>query len=776
LYFSLFFLSASSSEAVHRERHGRAATGTEKIEVFSKSHFSRVGGILFPPWGSMRLYMVSCLLKSWKWNLKSMKLIVIGLACAMACGAQTALPFELRVGDETVPPGQRVQLKLMLTDPHPISTGKTSLRLSPAFFNINLVDGVALFNPAGDVSGAAVLQDGKVSARFASSSATFGTDTDYPIMTVVVGTLPGATGTQTVAIDPGDSFWAWLGLYYFATIKPGTITAGGSLNVSNVIPGGGLVPAGFVVKLIGAGFDSDTKVQVDGVDVSVRFVSSTEIDLIPSAQTDMQGKRIRVRSKDGTQVTYFSYLRAASLGTSSRGAVLPSTIPIFSNTTTTSGYLPASSAPPNSYNALALENSNPSQQANVSLDLLSSGGQVLANSKVILPSAMRYVKEIAELFALATVPAGSGVRVSSDVPIQLLGLVTDEVASTVTPFTVSAAVQPVTASPLALRFDYRVGDPAPATLPIALAASAGTMQFTVTQLPAVSWLAVSPVTGTAPASLSVTANPSGLATGTYTTTINVTPASGIGISIPVTLTVTSQTTAAIGGIVNAANQQTGALSPGEIITVYGSFPGVPATGLALDSSGKVATSLAAMRVLFDGFPAPLTFTSATQINAVVPYEISDSGSTRVVAELAGVPSAAVIQTTTASAPAIFTANASGFGPAAVLNQDSTVNSVSNPAARGLVISIFATGEGRTAPASVTGSVSAALKNPVLPVTATIGGQPAVVSYAGSAPGLVAGVLQVNVQVPGTTAPGSAVEVIIKVGDAASRAGVTIAVQ
>jgi uncharacterized protein (TIGR03437 family) len=364
----------------------------------------------------------------------------------------------------------------------------------------------------------------------------------------------------------------------------------------------------------------------------------------------------------------------------------------------------------------------------------------------------------------------------------MLGLIGDDTAHTVTPVNLSASAPPaaqLTASLALMRFDYKIGDPPPAIQSLGLASSAGTIPFTATLSPAASWLTVSPGSGTTPpaSSLSVTAQPSGLAAGTYTTSIKLSPALGAASSIPVTLIVTDRTTPVIGGIVNAANQQTGALSPGEIISVYGSFPSVAATGLALDSSGKVATSLAGVRVLFDGFPAPLTYASATQINAVVPYEISDSGSTRVQAELASGLSPVLPQATTPAAPAIFTANSSGFGPAAALNQDFSYNTAANPAARGSVISIYATGEGRTSGPDVTGGVNGAvLKNPVLAVTATIGAQPARVLYAGSAPGLVAGVLQVNVEIPGNVTPGSAVEVIIKVGSAPSGVGITIAVQ
>jgi uncharacterized protein (TIGR03437 family) len=68
-----------------------------------------------------------------------------------------------------------------------------------------------------------------------------------------------------------------------------------------------------------------------------------------------------------------------------------------------------------------------------------------------------------------------------------------------------------------------------------------------------------------------------------------------------------------------------------------------------------------------------------------------------------------------------------------------------------------------------------LPMPRLPVTATIGGQPADILYAGSAPGLPAGALQVNARIPEGTASGTAA-IVLKVGDASSQTGVTVAIQ
>ena len=90
-----------------------------------------------------------------------------------------------------------------------------------------------------------------------------------------------------------------------------------------------------------------------------------------------------------------------------------------------------------------------------------------------------------------------------------------------------------------------------------------------------------------------------------------------------------------------------------------------------------------------------------------------------------------------------------------------MNSASNPADKGSVVILFATGEGQTMPPGVDGKVTALpLPKPVLAISAEIDNQPAVVEYAGGAPGLVAGVLQVNVRIPAGVSSGAAIPVTI----------------
>jgi uncharacterized protein (TIGR03437 family) len=127
-------------------------------------------------------------------------------------------------------------------------------------------------------------------------------------------------------------------------------------------------------------------------------------------------------------------------------------------------------------------------------------------------------------------------------------------------------------------------------------------------------------------------------------------------------------------------------------------------------------------------------------------------------------------------PGIFTANASGKGQSAALNQDGSVNSASNAAARGSVITLFVTGEGATNPQSLDGRLAVApYTAPAQPVGVTIGGSQATVQYAGGAPGEVAGMIQVNAVIPADIPAGTA-SVMVSVGGTPAATGVTIEVK
>lgn len=321
----------------------------------------------------------------------------------------------------------------------------------------------------------------------------------------------------------------------------------------------------------------------------------------------------------------------------------------------------------------------------------------------------------------------------------------------------------VAASPSSLSFSFQSGGANPATQTIALGSSAGPIAFTVElrvgtyTTTSSSWLTiVSPAGNTAPGTLTVTANPAGLVTGSYTGTINLTPSGAGGpITIPVEFDVNSTAAPHLAAVTNALSYATGAVAPGEIVSLWGTGlgPAAPA-GLMLTPSGVVSSNIGNVRVLFDGIPAVLTMASDKQVNAIVPYALAGNTSTVVQVEYQGVKSNALTVPITASAPGLATLNASGKGEGAILNQDTSLNSTTNPAAVGSVIVLFGTGAGQMNPVGIDGIIPGAVPfMPVLPVSVTIGGQNAPVLYAGDAPSLVSGVLQINVQVPSGLTPG-----------------------
>jgi uncharacterized protein (TIGR03437 family) len=130
----------------------------------------------------------------------------------------------------------------------------------------------------------------------------------------------------------------------------------------------------------------------------------------------------------------------------------------------------------------------------------------------------------------------------------------------------------------------------------------------------------------------------------------------------------------------------------------------------------------------------------------------------------------------AATPALFTADGSGGGEGLIVNEDGSANSADSPAASGSTVFVYATGAGLLSPAVGDGQITAdTTSQPVLPISVLIDGQPAEVLYAGSAPGQVAGILQINVRLPqGVSA--SELPILLRVGNAASQPGVMLAVQ
>lgn len=182
------------------------------------------------------------------------------------------------------------------------------------------------------------------------------------------------------------------------------------------------------------------------------------------------------------------------------------------------------------------------------------------------------------------------------------------------------------------------------------------------------------------------------------------------------------------GITGAASFKTGAVAPGELVSVFGVFPVPQPRGLLIDSStNRVTTTLAGIRLLIDGRPAPMIYASATQLSAVVPFQTPPFQTVSIAVEAEGRTLHQTTVLTASAAPALF-----DIRPAAP---------------RGGIMVFYGSGGGLFNFRVDDGAVP----NTAIPLSGISGlrmcGQDAEVLYSGAAPGLVAGVVQVNARVP-----------------------------
>jgi uncharacterized protein (TIGR03437 family) len=203
-------------------------------------------------------------------------------------------------------------------------------------------------------------------------------------------------------------------------------------------------------------------------------------------------------------------------------------------------------------------------------------------------------------------------------------------------------------------------------------------------------------------------------------------------------------------IVSSASFQTGGIAPGELVSFFGHYLGPATPGyLTLGSDGRVTNQIpnVNVQVFFDDVPAPLIYVAAGQINAIAPYSVAN-GIHTVRVQAPGGSASDTNEKASGSAPAIF--------PAAIVNKDGTLNGPTHPAPIGTYVVMYGTGLGQTTPAGVDGAVTPLTGYPkqVDTIQVTVSRNPLFSTpvamrllYGGPAPGLVAGVSQLNVVVP-----------------------------
>ena len=373
--------------------------------------------------------------------------LAIVLLLAVAAAAQADGPgLSLRIADEAAPAGSVVQIKIEVTEPKPISTGRGKIRTR----GIATVNGIVLMNEGQDTYGVAMVDGEELTFAITSPSSLFGTPDDYPILGIAGTVAPGASsGTSfPLTLDAGAiGFRDPSGAVYPFEIDNGTLTVSpGAVTVGDVSPGSGIVPAGGVVRITGRNFLPSTRVRLGEADIiEQRFISSERIDVVVGQATRMHGMRVRVRNDERnarSESEYFSYERTTALGATS-DPILSKAVPLFApaSYTTATIDLPRTSssrkmrsvrpARPAGGSAqrvgFALQNLEASA-ATVTVELLDAAGHPYAVNTVQVGPDQHYVREVGEVFGLVRPP--SALRIRSSVSIQVLGLTADPATGT----------------------------------------------------------------------------------------------------------------------------------------------------------------------------------------------------------------------------------------------------------------------------------------------------------------------------------------------------------
>jgi hypothetical protein len=369
----------------------------------------------------------------------------------------------LAVLNTSVPPGGIFQFQLSNTEPKPIGHGSTRPQV-PA----GPVRGVAVNDPSGKAAGIAVINTSvsptDVKLQLSSPDALLGTDITYPVVTMSMplsaSLTPGAT--FPISIDTANtSFFDASKAYTALEFAPGTLTIApvGSPYVSDVLPAGGLLPDRTLIKMFGAGFNTNTKISIEGTTIILpadqTLVNSGEIDVkicngtvaatatvCPNNGTTMQldGERVRVKDTNTNFVIeYYTYLRADDEPGSSANAQVKLVHPMFSRLTYLSATIPLVVSA-TQFTGLSLQNTNASDSG-IKIELLDASNNSLANVSFILhglgagTAGKKITRDvIADWFP--SPPAGAAkvrVTVTSGPAIQVLGMLGDTSAGTIVP-------------------------------------------------------------------------------------------------------------------------------------------------------------------------------------------------------------------------------------------------------------------------------------------------------------------------------------------------------
>ncbi len=368
--------------------------------------------------------------------------------------------LELKVLDTSVPADGIFQFQLSTTEPKPIGHGSTRPNVPSG-----PVRGVAVNDPAGQAVGIAVVNGSDIAIQLASPNnlvATLGTDINYPIVTMSMQ----LDKTASQPLNAGDTFPIAIAAnpvffpdsssqaYPKITTAAGTLTIApaGSPAVSDVIPGGGLLADRTHIRILGSGFDANTRVSIEDTTIfqsDTTLVSPNEIDVVicngasetastcpnTGATLQLDGERVRVKEQSSNNVNeYYTYQRADDVASTPSNTPLIALVhPMFSRQTYTSATIPLVNSG-TQFTGVSIQNTTGTP---VTIDIsLANDGNVNVSStvQVSLPDRKKITRDVIADFFGGTVPAGATkIKISSPLAVQMLGMLGDTAAGTVVP-------------------------------------------------------------------------------------------------------------------------------------------------------------------------------------------------------------------------------------------------------------------------------------------------------------------------------------------------------
>jgi uncharacterized protein (TIGR03437 family) len=654
------------------------------------------------------------------------------------------------------------------------------------------------------------------------------TNLNQPSNQAVFVSTSGAQVTFTAAAQVASGPQGWLVVTPTSGATPTNVVVG--INTAGLTPGS---YTGTITFTPGGSTSTQT------VQVTLTVSNTTLIAVSPgaitfsapqgSATVTPAAQNVAVTSTDGTPVTFTATGTTSTPGQTWLAVTQPTgptpsnftvttipqglavgtytgTIAVVSGSPTTAGsqnvavtlnVTPTATLSVSSSSLSFAQNTGGGQPASQTLNVSSSGAAITFSAVASVNSGGTWLtvnpSNATTPAALTVTANGTGLQPGTYTGSILISSPGSQNSQTVNVTLTVSNVPVIVASPVGITpVNFQIGsaNPAPQTIALSLQGG-GALAFTAvaTMTTGTGWLTVSPTAGTTPTNISVTINPTGLTPATYQGNVTISAAGAAPLVLPVSLTVTPSPiiTPTIASIQNAASYAFSAISPGMNIYIQGANMGPGTLALYHVTNGLLDTIVSDTTVTFDGIPAPIIYTSSTQVSVMVPYGVAGRGRVSMVITYKSAPSAAFGINVTDVSPGLYTLNAtstgagSGTGQGAILNQNSTVNSPSNPELAGNYLQIYATGEGVTTPRGIDGAINPArlpLPAPSVPVSVTIGGIPVPASdiaYAGEAPGSVQGQLQVNAKIPDSLGSGPQ-PIFITVGGVPSQASVIVNVR